>query len=324
MAQYRKRPSNDDFYGDVLVDSRVLTDPSRGSASEDRKLLRARNSIDLAWRRFDGDAGWAQAHLTGYAIFLHNPEFVEFLSQELETEITEDSHILELIGWLFVDSSLSERNADFAHADKLLRKFEDQSLAQGTPGYAKRSELFRPVVRRTLQQELLSSKSIHSNYWRRPLQRTWAALNEGEVDELSERVANRRQGRPYSLKTWKLKAIQQIYFRVGYGMKKYRAKDDVALGIGQSADVLKDWEQELKLTEDFAVYLRCSKLAGRYQNELKTGDYSAIPNWEGLGSHRGTPLIRLADILLDQLEKCSFEVIKRNIKKYRQKTDSGG
>ena len=59
----------------------------------------------------------------------------------------------------------------------------------------------------------------------------------------------RKTGAPFALGEWKLEALLQIFYRVGKGMKKYRALELVSEAIGQSADTIRDWEKGAKLTD---------------------------------------------------------------------------
>jgi len=106
-------------------------------------------------------------------------------------------------------------------------------------------------------------------------------------------------------------------------MKKYRALEEVGRGINQSTETLRDWEKLLRQSEDYQVDLCCCELAGRFQNELKKGHYTSIPDYEEFGLHRGIYAVDRADILLHRIEGCSLEEIRTMIAKYRQKSSGG-
>jgi hypothetical protein len=64
--------------------------------------------------------------------------------------------------------------------------------------------------------------------------------------ESNESWANgpvRKTGAPFALGEWKLEALLQIFYRVGKGMKKYRALEVVSEAIGQSVDTIRDWKK---------------------------------------------------------------------------------
>ncbi len=311
------------LYLDVLFELYEESDPSLGEASEDGKLARARHAIEVWWRLHDKLMVWAQAHLTGHSICMHTPELTDFLNRELQTEITEDSHILEQIGLLYSCNPPDDCDPDLLRAEDLIEEFKKEAAENDFPAPGEEVELLTTTALRTLVRELLVSRSANSSYWRFELQTSLAALNEGEVRGMSSPARKKRQGQPYSLKQWKLHAIRQVYFRIGKGMKKYRALEEVGRGINQSTETLRDWEKGLRQSKDYKVDLCCCELAGRFQNELKKGHYTSIPDYEEFGSHRGVDAVDRADILLRLIEGGSLEEIRTMIAKYRQKSSGG-
>ncbi len=83
---------------DRLYELYKETDPSRGRASEEFKLLCAREAIHIWWRIYGILLLWAQSQIAGYEIVRETPEYARQLEKLREDDLTEDSHELELLG----------------------------------------------------------------------------------------------------------------------------------------------------------------------------------------------------------------------------------
>jgi len=309
-------------YTDTLLRLYEITDPKLGADGEAGKLETARTAIEVFWRLHGELLVWAQAHLTGHAILSENPQLVSFLEQKIGEEITENSHVLEQIGLQYVFNPPDDEDADYNRAYRWLNEFSgitDEDFKGMDGSYV----FLKDTVMRSLIVELLMSRSANNSYWRMELQHALRALNEGEIHELAKPCPGKRQGLPYSLKAWKLEALRQVRFRVGRGMKKYRALEEVGDGIGQSVETLRGWEKELNRFPDYSEDLYCSELAGRFEAELKEKHFKGIPDYEEFGFFRGNYSLEHAEFLLRIIEERTFEEIKSKILEYRQKKTGG-
>jgi len=310
-------------YVDSLIELYEESDPSLGEQSEEAKLALARHAVEIWWRLHDCLMVWAQAQLTGYSILTNKPELAHFLNRKLGANINPDSHVLEQIGLQYAFNPPDKNDKSLNQTDDLLQDFAKEAANTELVGQDEGPHYLSPAALRMLVVELLVSRSANSSYWRFELQKSLRSLNEGETDEISAPSGGKRQGQPFSLKQWRLEAIRQVHFRVGKGLKKYRAREEVGLGIGQSQETLRDWEKELLRSEDYANDLFCSELAGRWATELKQGHFRTIPNYQEFGEHRGTNNVLLAQLLLGIIEKRSFAEIKSKIYEFRQKRSGG-
>jgi hypothetical protein len=212
------------------------TDPNKGEDAENSKLELARLAIERFWYLQGKLLSWAQAHVTGYCILSENPGLVGFLEEKLGYKLTEDSHILEQIGLQYNWNPPERDDEELVRTLAILEEYNENN-----PG--DEELILTPNAKRALVRELLMSRCADNSYWRFELQRSLAALNEGEVDELASPSPGKRQGLPFSLKRWKLEALQQVRFRVGKGYKKYRALEEVGQAIGQSPEALRTWKK---------------------------------------------------------------------------------
>ena len=142
-------------------------------------------------------------------------------------------------------------------------------------------------------------------------------MNHGQTEELLRPMPIRKTGAPFALSEWKLEALLQIFYRVGKGMKKYRALEVVSEAIGQSADTIRDWEKSAKFDEDYSNELKCAELAGRYSDKFKNFDELPI-GFPDHGTYRGKPLMQIAFDLAKVIERRTFFEIAENILKFRQ------
>ena len=55
---------------------------------------------------------------------------------------------------------------------------------------------------------------------------------------------------------------------IGKGLKKFKALENVAQGIGQSVETLRSWEKTYGYDDDFMMALRAAGLAGDLEQEL--------------------------------------------------------
>lgn len=132
------------------------------------------------------------------------------------------------------------------------------------------------------------SRSTESSFWRFPLQQSLYALNLGEAQLILRPAAVKKQGSPTNLLFWKARALCQVHFKIGQGIKKYVALQDVANSLGQSVETLRSWEKSLLLDEDFADNFYASSVAGRHPEILEPR-----PGMKGSRSRRDDPSHRI-------------------------------
>ena len=189
-------------YIDVLVELYYETDPAKGEQSEFYKLETARQAIEKFWYLFGRLGLWAQCHITGYCVARDNPVAVDILNDEFKTEITKDSHLLEVLGLLYIFNPVDRE-------DILLKQMEDR--------FENEAGIMSDAAMRNIINELLMSRCANSSYWRFDLQSALRSLNEGEVEPLLNPSKLRLRGKPATLNSWKLEALRQVHFRVGTG-----------------------------------------------------------------------------------------------------------
>ena len=280
-----------------------LTNPQYGSKSEDNKLENARVSISLFWELFDLLGYWAQCHLVAFKRSAIDAEYTTSVIQN-NIDVTRDSHVLESIGDAFFQAAADEfSNPDFNYFD---------SEASHMSFKGRYSQLVRLFL-----FEMLASQSPESHPWRFAFQKALRAMNRGQTEDLLKPMPFRKTGTPFALGEWKLEALLQIYYRLGQGMKKYRAIEMVGEAIGQSTDTIRDWEKDAKLDEDYSIELQCAELAGRHSGKFKNLGELTI-GFPDHGTHRGRPLMQIAFDLSKVIEGRTFSEIADNILKFRQ------
>jgi hypothetical protein len=286
-----------------LIQLYKMTNPQFGSKSEGDKLENARVSISLFWELFDLLGYWAQCQIIAYKRSTVDSEFTSSMIKENEG-LTTDSHALEEVG----DAFLRAMANDFSDSD--LNYFESEASHMSHRG--RYSQLLRLFL-----FEMLASQSAESHPWRFAFQKALRAMNHGQTEELLKPMPVRKTGAPFALSEWKLEALLQIFYRVGKGMKKYRALEVVSGAIGQSVDTIRDWEKDAKFDEDYSNELQCAELAGRYSDKFKNFDELPI-GFPDHGTYRGKPVMRVAFDLAKVIERRTFSEIAENILKFRQ------
>jgi hypothetical protein len=107
-------------------------------------------------------------------------------------------------------------------------------------------------------------------------------------------------------------------------MKKHRAIKEVADGLGQSSETLRDWEKQLARHEDKENDLYCSRLAGQFSELFaEKGRYSSVPSYEEYGLHRGVWNADYAKHLYGIIPEQTLEEIKNKIREYRDPSAFG-
>lgn len=299
-------------YVEILLAYYRHTDPAKRPDYQLSKHKIAEQAIDVFWHLQGRLMSWAQAHMTGYALLCETPGLGKFLEEKLGYEIDEDSHVLEHIGLVYNYNPPDPEDPDLIRIYELLEEFSEAEMGDD-------NDPLGPQAMRRFLDEMLMSRCADNSYWRFDLQSSLRALNEGEVDALATPLGERRQGMPFVLNYWKLQALRQVHFRVGAGMKKYRALEEVGAAIGQSPETLRAWEKSLKQSPDRDNDLYCCELAGHFKDSLDDKPLLELEQMEGYGWHRGTHDLNRARVRYREINKLSLEEIKSRITHYRQK-----
>ena len=314
MARSKTIREDVNLYMDVLLDLYEESDPDLGRESSHNKIVMARHAIEVWWRLHGKLMAWAQNHMVGYSIFMENGEFNDWFHEKIGRPINEDSHELEYIGWQYCWLNMPEtKNETWKEVRDLLEFMSDNELPQPV------SEAFSNNAFRLFIFESLMSRSPDNSFWRMELQHAMRALNYGETRPLVQPDPKKTQGRAYSLRMAKARAVSQVYFRLGKGIKKYRALEKVGEGIGQSPETIRAWEKDLLTDPDLQFEFWCSELAGAYCDELEAEHWTKIPAHEEMGQMRGVYMIENAAFLVRRLKKNDLTAIREDIRTAREK-----
>jgi len=279
------------------------TDPARGAASEEGKLEAARQAISIWWYLWAELMLWAQSHLAGYEMLKARPDLRERLEKLLGAEITVDSHAVEYVGVYFSWNHVDDSDPMLAAIHEIMA--EEFEITMTAPP-------LRPIIR-----ELLVSRSANSSFWRFPLQHALFALELGEVDDLVKPSEIRRQGRPIELYRWKLLALSHVHFLVGKGLKKFRALENVARGVGQSVETLRSWEKAYVYDDDFMMALRVAKLAGELEEELDSRPLIEIIDEYAAEYFRHSSDVEHAKLTLAELRAAPLDTVRVGLRTAR-------
>jgi hypothetical protein len=294
-------------YVDQLLELYEQTDPRGGEKTEDDKLWRARQAVQIWWYLHGELMVWAQSHIVGYCIAKNNPVIVDKLTRLFVDKISENSHELEFLGRHYPLNPHCEDIDAYIAIEEMVEDYHEEILT---------NEILREVI-----DELHMSTNANNSFWRFELQNALRALNDGEALALTKPSGGRKQGRPHLLKIWKGKALMQVHFRCGQGMKKYRALEEVGEAIGQSPETLRSWEKELMKSEYDANQMYCSELAGRFGDKLD--DILKTDEAHEYGMYRNNLNIFLAQHLLHTETIPSLDKIREKIKEYRSLGKNG-
>ena len=243
---------------EALVRNFLSTAPSKGSETEVRKFEVAEQTIDLFWRLFGILGFWAQAHIVGRTWAMSDLAFANQLAKlwGMEHGIEHDSHILEYFGSEYGRSSSVWGEPIFHYLA------ENEELEEKT-------ELSDQVLRSAMRQ-LITSDCRRSAYWRRPLMDALEALNYGQIVSPLTPSESRRRSDFFETLSLKRAALCHLNFQVGKGIKKHVALDKVAAVLNQSPETIRSWEKQLRDDEEYQADAYAARLAGQFEDELKT------------------------------------------------------
>jgi hypothetical protein len=285
---------------DDLIHLYETTNPANGTSAEKNKLERARQAISIWWYLWADLMLWAQSHLAGYEMLKEHPELRERIEQQLGQELTVDSHAIEYVGVYFSWNHVND-------LDPLLNKIheimgEEFEITMTDPP-------LRPIIR-----ELLVSRSANSSFWRFPLQSALFALNLGQVNELVRPSEVRRQGNPVELYRWKLFALAHVQFLIGKGFKKYKALENVSIGIAQSVETLRSWEKAYSFDDDAMMRLQSARMAGSMETELDTRSLKELSDEYETEYHRHTSELEYAVMTLRELRETPLDKVREGLR----------
>jgi hypothetical protein len=285
------------------------TDPAHGAASEEGKLEAARQAISIWWYLWAEIMLWAQSHLAGYEMLKGRPDLRERLEKLLGAEIAVDSHAVEYVGVYFSWNHVDDSDPMLAAIHEIMG--EEFEITMSDPP-------LRPIIR-----DLVVSRSANSSFWRFPLQHALFALELGEVDDLVQPSEIRRQGSPVELYRWKLFALSHVHFLVGKGLKKFKALENVAQGVGQSVETLRSWEKAYGHDDDFMMALRAARLAGELEQELESRPINEIIDEYGAEYSRHSSDVEYAKRTLGELRAAPLEAVRAGLRNARATQKSG-
>jgi hypothetical protein len=292
-----------------LVELYETTDPGLGPDSEEDKLENARWAISMWWYLFGELLLWAQSHLAGYEIAKANPDLRDkVLPKLVGHELTVDSHVLEYIG---LGYSWNRVNYDDPMMEQIQNSMEKYDGGLDTPAM------------RNLIQELLSSNSANSSFWRFELKSALFALNLGQLQPITRPEPTRRQGNPLRLLNWKVMALQHVNFQIGKGLKKYRALQQVADALGQSTETLRSWEKFIAGDDDMMMAIRAARLAGELESQFDKYPISELEKLHATEYHRHTSDVEYAKLALKELRSTPLEKIRDGLRSGRMGKPSG-
>jgi hypothetical protein len=286
-----------------LAELYQTTDPALGAKSEENKLEAARQAISIWWYLWAELMLWAQSHLTGYEMLKAHPDLRERLEKALGSEITVDSHVVEYVGVYFSWNHVDDGDPMLSAIHEIMG--DEFEITMTDPP-------LRPLIR-----ELLVSRSANSSFWRFPLQHALFSLEFGEVDDLVKPSEIRRQGSPVALYRWKLLALSHVYFLIGKGLKKFKALEKVAKGLGQSIETLRSWEKAYGFDDDFMMALTTARLAGELEEELDKRPVKEIIEEYGAEYFRHSSDVEYAKLRLHELRATSLDAVRNGLRSAR-------
>ncbi|MEO4042142.1 hypothetical protein AAFN47_11115 [Hoeflea sp. CAU 1731] len=323
-----------------LIELLETSRPDGGSETEAGKLEKAGEAIDLLWTLADQLTGWAEAHLTGHSMVFTMPELAKFLEKRMKIKFGPDSHALEHIGNLFQWEPELYHSGDthrFSSGDdpelkadkglelldsyqQALNAYTARHVKKTRKGVVEKPDLVSTVAFRALVNSMLGQRQGSRNFWRHELQQALRKFEDGEIDPIFQPERKGRWGQPYSLKEWKLQAVRQVVFRVGNGMKKYEALEEVADALHLKSDeTLKTWEKKLRKDTEISEDLTYCRLAGKYDSDQNTEGYTMSISPSELSNLADEYDLHRIEFLGAIIKGTSLETIRLNIRAFQTK-----
>jgi hypothetical protein len=271
----------------------------QGGPRRSDTLENARWAISVWWYLFGELLLWAQSQLAGYQFAKRNPFFIAQLEDKLGHGISADSHALEYIGLCYSWNHVNDADPLFCQISDALEKYDGG---------------LDPQSMRNLIRELLSSTCANNSFWRFELSSALFALNLGQQAPLTTPDPTRRQGNALQLLLLKVKALQHVHFKIGQGLKKYRALEFVADELGQSTETLRSWEKLICTDDDMVVQLQAAQLAGELEAELDQCSVFELIKKYAAGVHRNKTDIEYAKIALQNLRSAPLNEIQQKLR----------
>jgi hypothetical protein len=108
-----------------------------------------------------------------------------------------------------------------------------------------------------------------------------------------------------------------VHFLVGKGLKKFKALENVAQGVGQSVETLRSWEKAYGYDDDFMMALRAARLAGELEEELDSRPINEIIDEYGEEYFRHSSDVEYAKLTLGELRAAPLEAVRVGLRTAR-------
>jgi hypothetical protein len=118
-------------------------------------------------------------------------------------------------------------------------------------------------------------------------------------------------------------ALRQVFFKVGKGIKKSRARETVANALGQSVETLRSWEKLVSHDDDLFYQLRAAELAGEFETEFDNSSFSELVKSHGAVFHRKTAHLEYAMRALSLIRSTSLDAIRNGLRQGRMAKKAG-
>ena len=278
------------------------TDPEGGPCTEGSKLENARRAIDLWWYLYADLILWAQSQIVGNELLSEDAALCDDLEKNFGVEVTENSHLAEYVGLQFAFNPVNRDDATLLAVERVMEQ-ADAGL--------------KPETLRIIVRELLMSRSADSSFWRFDLQRALLHLNLGHVDEFASPAPRKSQGNAIEMRKWKLLAVMHVLYRVGKGMKKHRALEEVSQGIGQSVETLRTWEKLLRKDVDCQHEIWMAEVAGDGEADFDADRVRIVDEGGSEVRYRNVPLAVYAKSALKSIRANSLATIQVGLRHSR-------
>jgi hypothetical protein len=104
---------------------------------------------------------------------------------------------------------------------------------------------------------------------------------------------------------------------MGKGLKKYKALEKVAQGVGQSVETLRSWEKAYGFDDDFMMALRAAELAGELEEEFDSRSINEMIQGYGAEYFRHASDLEYAKVRLGELRAVPLDAVREGLRKAR-------
>ena len=240
---------------DQLIKNLDSTDLSKGASSQANKLEIAQEAIDTWWQVSSILVSWAHNHIIGYEMARESLEFRELLIEAFQLEtLNVDSHALEIIGraqnWEYISHD-DETENEIEKTLDLLCDVHDLKVTDS-------------ALRRAIGKIFYSKDHVMSVTRRRLMDDIMEVEHGGKVN-LFTPAKTRKVVKPLMYDRTRGMIIAHIHFRIGKGIKKYIALEQVAREVPYAIETLRSWEKELSGFDWIKFWWQSAWMAGAYE-----------------------------------------------------------